>query len=104
MLHGMKLAFIIDIYSASPRGTMRLTGTCPPGTEYSVNFHTRMAFDLPDSDLSDETPGKSNGRYVIVAVLCLSAIYLPLRVPTPDFLLANNDQGYQMALGSDVAA
>jgi hypothetical protein len=41
---------------------------------------------------------------VTAAAFCLSAIYLLLRVPLPDFLLASNDQGYQMALGTAVAA
>jgi hypothetical protein len=44
------------------------------------------------------------GYYAMAAYFCLSAIYLLCRVPTSDFLLSSNDQGYQMALGAAVAA
>ncbi len=44
------------------------------------------------------------GRAVTILCFGFSAVYLLLRVPTPEFLLASNDQGYQMALGTAVAA
>ena len=49
-------------------------------------------------------PPDVSDRYVTAVVFCVSAIYLLLRVPPPYLLLASNDQGYQMALGSAVAA
>jgi hypothetical protein len=50
------------------------------------------------------SPSGKSGGYVPAVVFCLSAIYLLLRVPTPAFLLSSNDQGYQMALATAVAA
>ena len=49
-------------------------------------------------------PPDVNDRCVTAAVFCLSAIYLLLRVPLPVLLFSSNDQGYQMALGTAVAA
>lgn len=59
------------------------------------------------SDIDRINPGllfcKSSRAAPAVALFVLSLLYLLLRVPSPEFFLTSDDQGYQMALGMAIA-
>jgi hypothetical protein len=60
-------------------------------------LHTPASFPT-----NPEQAAGARGRWP-VAVFAAVSMYLALRVPTAEFLLSSNDQGYQMALGMAVA-
>jgi hypothetical protein len=58
----------------------------------------------PSPNHTPEQAGAPAGRGMWpVCLFAATLAYLALRVPTPEFLLSSNDQGYQMALGMAVA-